>query len=584
MSIKENEIILSPILKKQHGTEIDHHLNVINNNRNNVAIVGTSLNSIGVCFFNKKDFENAIKYFKKVIEIKELDDVHRNIAICNIHLKTYNIGLKHLLRSYELNPNNHKTLNALGELYFFLKEYDKSISFQKRAIELGDDPNYKFDISFPYLVKKDFMTGFRFYESRLAVDNKSDELRERVPIPQLKLWSPELNCNKLLIISEQGLGDNIQYFRYIIELSKKYPNMLITFFTKMELSHLFTDHYYNINVVTEINNVYTFDYKLYIMSLPFVLKIKEISYNTHDYIKVQPSKFNKWNNRLKSIKRFKIAFTCMGLLDFFIEKKISLNKFFPLLDLDIELISLHKKTDNDVLKKNIPQKYIKRIHFYDIDCDKPFEDTIAILKNIDLLLSVDTVTLHLAGILNVNAYLLLGKMTDWRWFDNNDNPWYKTVKIIRMKENWEDVISTVKYRLLERGIKYLPSSSPTIPVSIGELFDKYTILKIKQEKIRDIDKLNNVKKELKLLEKYTTNYKIPTKMFEELKAVNSKLWETEDNIRLKEHKKEFDAEFIELARSVYTNNDIRAAIKNDINVFTKSDLVEVKAYENYCIN
>jgi hypothetical protein len=120
-----------------------------------------------------------------------------------------------------------------------------------------------------------------------------------------------------------------------------------------------------------------------------------------------------------------------------------------------------------------------------------------------------------------------------------------------------------------------------INVSIGELFDKYTILLIKKNKIIDQDKLNYINKELEYLKPYIKKYNIDKTLFDNLLNINNKLWDIEDNIRKKEYNKEFDNEFIELARSVYINNDKRAEIKNHINIFLKSELIEIKNYHKY---
>ena len=123
-----------------------------------------------------------------------------------------------------------------------------------------------------------------------------------------------------------------------------------------------------------------------------------------------------------------------------------------------------------------------------------------------------------------------------------------------------------------------------IPVSNGELVDKYTILQIKSIKITDIDKLQYINKEILILNKYIeilkNNYKLDI-LIKKLKLVNLQLWDIEDNIRIKEKKKEFDKKFINLARNVYITNDKRAKIKLDINKLTKSKLVEIKHYETY---
>lgn len=120
-------------------------------------------------------------------------------------------------------------------------------------------------------------------------------------------------------------------------------------------------------------------------------------------------------------------------------------------------------------------------------------------------------------------------------------------------------------------------------VSIGELVDKVTILEIKSEKIKSKKKLVNIKNEYKLLKEDMVNIGITqhSAEFRELKKVNLKLWEIEDNIRIKEAKQEFDKGFIELARSVYFKNDDRATIKKEINIKYDSELVEEKEYIDY---
>lgn len=127
--------------------------------------------------------------------------------------------------------------------------------------------------------------------------------------------------------------------------------------------------------------------------------------------------------------------------------------------------------------------------------------------------------------------------------------------------------------------------SVNIEISIGEFFDKITILEIKKERIHDEAKLVNINKELDalndLLEKLPFSRADIQKEFDELKAINEKLWVIEDDIRDKESAKEFDDAFIELARSVYFTNDKRSDVKREINLKLGSDFIEEKSYEEY---
>lgn len=123
-----------------------------------------------------------------------------------------------------------------------------------------------------------------------------------------------------------------------------------------------------------------------------------------------------------------------------------------------------------------------------------------------------------------------------------------------------------------------------IEVSNGEILDKLSILQIKATKFNDIYKLSNVENErralLPMYDLIATTSEIRQK-FHDLVNINSKLWDIEDMIRIKEQRNQFDEEFIELARSVYKTNDIRAEIKRDINLLSNSELIEEKSYAEY---
>lgn len=122
-----------------------------------------------------------------------------------------------------------------------------------------------------------------------------------------------------------------------------------------------------------------------------------------------------------------------------------------------------------------------------------------------------------------------------------------------------------------------------VEVSNGELVDKVSILAIKLEKIKSEEKLINIRKEYNLLleDMKKLNISVDSKEYKELIEVNTDLWEIEDNIRVKEMNKEFDDEFIKLARSVYVQNDVRFEIKKRVNQITNSLLEEEKDYVKY---
>jgi len=124
-----------------------------------------------------------------------------------------------------------------------------------------------------------------------------------------------------------------------------------------------------------------------------------------------------------------------------------------------------------------------------------------------------------------------------------------------------------------------------VPVSPGEVLDKITILEIKSERMKDPEKVANVRAELLLLkatwERNISEDDTTRRLHVQLKEINEALWEIEDDIRDKEREKEFDARFIELARAVYVTNDRRSQVKKELNLHLGSGIVEEKSYQDY---
>jgi Family of unknown function (DUF6165) len=179
----------------------------------------------------------------------------------------------------------------------------------------------------------------------------------------------------------------------------------------------------------------------------------------------------------------------------------------------------------------------------------------------------------------------LSTTPDWRWlFGREDNPWYPTMRIFRQQKflEWAPVFDRIAVELR----KLIPSSVPTRSVVIeappGELIDKITILEIKAERIGDEEKLRNVKAELAALRAARDRTILMCEPLElltsELRAINQALWDIEDEIRCCERGGDFGPKFVELARSVYKNNDRRAALKRQINERLGSRIVEEKSY------
>jgi hypothetical protein len=124
----------------------------------------------------------------------------------------------------------------------------------------------------------------------------------------------------------------------------------------------------------------------------------------------------------------------------------------------------------------------------------------------------------------------------------------------------------------------------SIPVSVGEMIDKLSILQVKKTKVTDEEKLIFINKEFELLYNFSSEYLHNLEIeliYHKLIIVNTNLWDIEDNLRILEKDKKFDNDFIVLARKVYFTNDERFRLKNEINLITNSEIREVKDYVKY---
>ena len=222
------------------------------------------------------------------------------------------------------------------------------------------------------------------------------------------------------------------------------------------------------------------------------------------------------------------------------------------------------------------------------------------------MITNDTSVAHLAGGMGKTTWLLLSKAPDWRWGIEGDKSfWYPSMRLFRQSENgnWDGVLQRVANELRQQfsdnptappnqASKSKPTAKPNkkqlspksivAPLSLGELIDKITILEIKTQHLQG-PSLTNVKKELEQLSATLNalNLNLDAQLIKRLKDVNADLWQIEDQIRDRERQKDFGEVFIRLARSVYQQNDRRAAIKKEINTTYGSALSEEKSYKDY---
>lgn len=536
-------------------------------------------------YMTQQNWREAIVNYGRVLEQKpDLLEAHVNLGAVYFAALQPEQAVTSFRAALRLNPNLLEAYHNLGAALFQLGRLAEAEEAYDRAIALQPDlPSGHFGRALNWLLKGDWAKAWTEYEWRWRLPNN--------PAPQLPepLWdgSP-LTGKTILIYGEQGLGDMLQFLRFLALLKEQgariilqVPNALIKLLTGFRLADV---------VMRGGDPLPPFDVHCPILSLPRLLGTTLANLpNQVPYLWPDPKLVATWRERLARLPGFKIGITWQGDPKLVEDKQrsIPLQCFEPIARIPgVQLISLQKGPGSEQVAQ-----LADRVPVTVLPLDEeagPFMDTAAVMVNLDLVIGADTALVHLAGALGARCWLALSLFPyDWRWqLDREDSPWYPTVRVFRQTalDDWTGLFARLASALRQQLGLPEPAPEVTIPVPPGELIDKITILAIKRERITDAVKLANVRAELAALVEARRALRDSSSLAEltaELKQVNESLWDIEDAIRACERQQDFGPTFIELARSVYRTNDRRAALKRRINELLGARLLEEKAYQDY---
>jgi tetratricopeptide (TPR) repeat protein len=410
--------------------------------------------NLGLIFYNEKNYDRAEFYFNKVLNLNyNHTDAHYHKGLIFFYSKKYEESIKSLEICKKLNNQFYPPFLVLGHIYRETKNFKKAIENYKKFLEkYPDDTTSKFNLAWSYFALSDFENAFKFYEYRsnkIKLNQKTIELKDKLnPIE----WNGEnINNKKILIISEQGIGDTIQFFRYLYCIKDLY-NSEIIFYTDRNLEHLFKDTPFN--VVSNLDDIINVDYYQHLLSLPgiFFKKNNQIQ-KCINYINIDNENNFIWKNKLKKFGKPVIALNWQGSQNYLYdsERSIKLSNLKKIIkDEKFKFISLQKGYGSDQIDKYNLSNFITDLST-EIDVkENSFDDTIHILNNIDLLITSDTAIVHLAGTLNIKTLLMLSFNPDWRWYlETEEYSFYPSVKIIQQNSsnNWENVVENINDEL-----------------------------------------------------------------------------------------------------------------------------------------
>lgn len=523
-------------------------------------------------------------YSRAIALAPELAEPHTNLGSALVALGQPQAALQQIDRALELRPDYATALSHRGDAQRALLQLEAAIESYGRAMALKpDDALFRLNQAIVKLQSGDFAGGWPLYEWRTQTEDAGSP---RVYAEPVWTGAGDISGKTLFVHYEQGLGDTIQFSRYVKLAEAR--GAKVVFSVQDRLVRLMSTLSPTVTVVDSRTQPRKFDYHIALLSMPlaFGATIQSVPAEAA-YLRAEPDRVEAWARRIGN-HGFRIGIAWQGnprsKADRGRSARLEDFKAFSAIE-NVRLISL-QVTDGAEQLAELPDGL--RVETLGNGFDEGpdgFIDTAAVMANLDLVVTVDTSIAHLAAALGKPAWVALKYSPDWRWLlGRSDSPWYPTMRLFRQESigDWSKVFADMAAALAERLAVFPPSTTPHVPISWGELIDKITILEIKSERLTAESSLANVRHELALLTAVAQNLLgadeelLQLKM--QLKAVNETLWRIEADIRGKEECKEFDQGFVELARSVYRHNDERAAIKRQINLRTGSTLVEEKSY------
>lgn len=408
--------------------------------------------NMGACLNKAKKYDEAIKSLEKAIEyMPNNGGSYTNLGNVYNKLHDYKKAAKLHEKAIELEPNGSNAYSNVGTSYKYLGQAQKSIDAYKKAIEL--DPNFvnaHFDLATMYLAKGDYKNGFLEYEWRFKKDEMLAHIQNNKDIFSKPMYNgiDLIEGKTLLIHSEQGFGDSIQFVRFIPELKKRLKCKIILK-CRDELKKLFETMEGIDVLISRSEATPAFDYHLPIMSMPKVLELKGVKdlAKTSGYLKaLEDKEFDKIKKQ-KGKLNIGVCWSASVTGESYDGKVFDLSYFEALAKSDkINLYSLQVGPENEDIKKlGLEDKII------DItDKLTDFSKTASMMNKLDLIISSDTSVAHLAGAINAPVWIPLQKYPDWRWQNKGEkSPWYPSSKLFRQKTNrvWEGVFQSIYAKL-----------------------------------------------------------------------------------------------------------------------------------------
>jgi len=405
-------------------------------------------NNKGVALLGLERVDEAIAAHQRALELKpDHASAYGNLGNAFQDADRFDDAFDAYQKAIALNPKHAEAYNSMGKVFKLLGRLDEAEAAYERAIELKPDyAEAQWHLSLVHLLKGQLRKGFEGYEWRYKKHRG-----RKTPPPRPELWwdkKQSLAGKRFLIIEEQGIGDIIQFSRYLPILEEM--GAKVTFKVKPALHKLLRTLDCGAEFTTQIPDADEIDFEAPLLSLPHLLDTGlDFVPSSQAYLSADKVLVQKWQKAFNQ-GSFRVGICWQGS-----KTVVDRGRSFPLALFkslakvpDVQLVSLHKGEGENQIEAAGFDLCTLGPNF-DAGGDA-FADTAAVMMNCDLIVTSDTAVAHLGGALGRPTWVALQQVPDWRWMlDREDCPWYPTMRLYRQSERgeWAPVFDRIAHDL-----------------------------------------------------------------------------------------------------------------------------------------
>lgn len=408
-------------------------------------------NSLGVIFHEQQLFEQAKDAYRQAISLQpDFAEAHYNLGTTFHESHDEEPAIAEFGEAIRLQPTMVQAWNNMGNALLNIGRQSEAAEAQRRAIAIRPDmPAAHFNLGTALLTLGDLQNGFKEFEWRWQTPELSLSHRK---FAQPRWNGERIDGKTILLHAEQGFGDTIQFIRYALQVVEAGGKILLA--CQPELKRLLSCAPGIQQITAGDVPLPRFDLHCPLMSLPLVLKTTLNNLPAPiPYLSAEPALAEEWREKFKThAGRFKVGLIWAGRPTHTHDSRrsIALQQLAPLTQIEgCTFFSLQKGNRADQASQ--PPAGMELIDLGPQLHD--FADTAAVLDQLDLLITVDTASAHLAGAMGRPVWVLLPFAPDWRWMlGRNDSPWYPTMRLFRQPslDDWSPAIASVVEALRAR--------------------------------------------------------------------------------------------------------------------------------------